>query len=1450
MKPEEQNNSAIHEQSQPVRQINPSPNCLVDLHEQKCSVDGDKQSILHQGSFFHALIENSTDGILIIDVNGEIKYHSPSLERILGYKPQRSFVDSVLKQIHPDDISISFGVITQLLEQPEEMINLGIRVRHKDGTWRNIELIATNHLDDPEVQGIVANLRDVTERIQMEDHLWKSEAKYSVVVENSEDAIAIIQNGYITYANPRYFEITGYDPSEVANPSFIDSIAPEYQQMVMQRYSDRMAGEEVPRTFEIEMIRNDGTRIPVEGSGTLIEYEDSPASLIFIRDISERKQAQDKIKKSEARYSTIVEGSNDGICIISPEGFRLVFANQRICDISGYTLEETLGLDITQLIDPEYIPSILDRQRRRMADEQTTGAIQLSLLHKDGHRIPIEATTAITTHNGQSALVVFAHDITERTQAEEALRQQEQYFRSLIENSSDGIVVIGSDGVINYHSPSLQQMLGYPPHKALDEETFKEFHPDDVSKVAELYSRMLQGQDVIEQLEIRVRHGDGTWHYFEATCTNRLDDPTVQGLVVNMHDITERKKAEEKITAAQKRTSSILNNMSDGIAVANMQGIVTYVNQALILQSGYTREQILGNMPTDFFSEDQATHFFEMLEILFEGDMVRDQEFLLTRADRSTYPISLNISVISDSQGNPEELVAVIRDVTERKKMEDALRESEQSYSMVMEGSSDAIIIIDTTTLKPIFINQRAADLTGHAINELIGTSITGIIDPEDLPKALDKFNRRLAGEQVSAVTELHALHKEGQRIPVEISSTLTTFRGRSALAIFARDIAERKQAEAALHEGEARYTAIFNSPFQMAYIIDTTGKVIETNTFALEHLGYSESEMKEMSFQAFSHPDDLPTAVEYVSKILAGQKMPPITTRVNKKSGEVLWIESTMIPLYHGVELYALLGIAQDITERTQTEQVLREQEQYFRSLIENASDGIIVLSNDGGISYSSPSMEHIMGFTPNGSLMDIALEVLEEESIPSVAEAFSRMIRREDKASMLELRLRHSNGTWRNIECTNTNRLDDPVVQGVVVNLHDVTDRKLAEEEITAGRKLTEQVMESMTDGVIVTTMEPRITFANRAFCAQTQYDERSISGTGPIDFFPEDQIPTFLKHFSALIKDGSFKDVELFIQRADGTRYPVSMAASVIEAEKEDQQAIAVVLRDITDRKDAEHQKELLLIELRNSNSKLRQVNQELEDFVQVSAHDLQEPLRRIGSFSSLLFSSTESQLSEDEQENLRFIAISANRMQGIVKALSEYSQVTRGKTFKKVELTKVIDDIKRTNLDTLLEETQGIIEIPETIPTVYANDVQMRQLFHNLIGNAIKYRKKDNIPPQVTITHTPIEDGWVKVRVTDNGIGIDEKYHDRIFTMFRKLYPESEYEGLGVGLTLSKRIVHHHGGEMGVDSVPGEGASFWFTLPQYWENAPDKGNSSNGSTGSAQNPKNKKKRSRRA
>jgi PAS domain S-box-containing protein len=358
---------------------------------------------------------------------------------------------------------------------------------------------------------------------------------------------------------------------------------------------------------------------------------------------------------------------------------------------------------------------------------------------------------------------------------------------------------------------------------------------------------------------------------------------------------------------------------------------------------------------------------------------------------------------------------------------------------------------------------------------------------------------------------------------------------------------------------------------------------------------------------------------------------------------------------------------------------------------------------------------------------------------------------------------------------------------------------------------------------DAIIVHDMDDKITFWNRGAEERYGWREGEVLGKVTHDLL-QTEFPDSLKETCEHFLCNGYWEGELIHTKRDGEKITVSSRWALQKDENNIPIGFMEINSDITERKNAEeslreaHNKLELKVQERTAKlniivDELKRSNEELKQFAYVTSHDLQEPLRTISSFTQLLKKRYENQLDEDADEFIDYIVDGANRMQIMIKALLDYSRVnTRSIEFKPSNFEEILDQTLNS-LKIAIDESEAIITI-DSLPTLMADDKQMIQLFQNLISNAIKFRK-ENENVKIYISCKKVSNNYI-FSVSDNGIGIELQFKDRIFEVFQRLHTRDEYSGTGIGLAICKKIVERHGGQIWVESEYGEGSTFYFTI----------------------------------
>lgn len=380
-------------------------------------------------------------------------------------------------------------------------------------------------------------------------------------------------------------------------------------------------------------------------------------------------------------------------------------------------------------------------------------------------------------------------------------------------------------------------------------------------------------------------------------------------------------------------------------------------------------------------------------------------------------------------------------------------------------------------------------------------------------------------------------------------------------------------------------------------------------------------------------------------------------------------------------------------------------------------------------------------------------------------------------------------------------------------------------------------EGIVNTVREPLMVLDSELRVISVNESFNKYFEVDPSETVGKLIYDLGNHQwDIPTLKKLLENILPQSSVvKDFEVTHQFQNIGKKTLLLNAQRLDI-KGSAPMILISINDITERKKTENQKEKRFEmeqqlaeeleisneelfqtqdELRETISKLETSNQELEQFAYVASHDLQEPLRMVASFIQLLDMQYKDKLDDQAHEYIDFAVDGAKRMQELINDLLEFSRITsNAKEFQAVDLRKVLDEVL-FNLEIVIEENDAVIQ-REHLPVIFGDSSQMFQVFQNLIGNAIKYRSEKTPKIQISVGGGK-KDYWL-FSIKDNGIGMEPEYANLIFEIFKRLHTKEEYEGTGIGLAITKRIVERHGGKIWVESEKGKGTTFYFTIPK--------------------------------
>ena len=701
-------------------------------------------------------------------------------------------------------------------------------------------------------------------------------------------------------------------------------------------------------------------------------------------------------------------------------------------------------------------------------------------------------------------------------------------------------------------------------------------------------------------------------------------------------------------------------------------------------------------------------------------------------------------------------------------------------------------------------VNRRLTEILGYGESDLKILTGREISHPDDADKINQQRPQLYAGEIDSLHVEKRYLKQSGETVWVAITIVLERDAAGEPLyeiAVF-DDVTARKRAEAALRESEENFRHTFELAASGMAHVTLDGHFLRVNRSLCQILGYSKEELIGMSVKELSHPEDRDLTDAERARVREGEiAAARFEKRYLRKNGAVVWVDLA-IALAHdsaGEPQYEI-AVFDDITSRMVLDAALRDKTELLQ--LGQSAARMIILDYDMNADHLtwSDSPEWLRGpLPPSGEYPLFKDQVHPEDRERFTAERATAIATLQPSSQ--EYRVVRTDGQVLWVLARRQVLADEAGKPArLLVAMIDVTERKHAEAALRESEARFRSLTQLSSDWYWEQDAQFGLTFMSGQMGERTGLDAKSYLGRKrwdqpALNLTEED----WAQHRAQLERHEPFRDFEM--QRpvdGGGSRW-VSLSGEPLFSEAGQFAGYRGVGTDITERKQAE-------IALKRSNS-------ELEQFAYVASHDLQEPLRMVSSYTQLLVRRFGERFDGDSREFMGYIVDGAARMKQLIEDLLAYSRVgTHGKEFREVEVEVPLRRAV-TNLRAAIEEAGAAVSW-DPLPTVMADELQLTQLFQNLIGNALKFRSAS--VPRIHVFVAKRDSDW-HFMVRDNGIGIEPQYFERIFMVFQRLHNKAEYPGTGIGLAICKKVVERHGGDIWVESRPGDGSAFHFNLP---------------------------------
>ena len=1098
--------------------------------------------------------------------------------------------------------------------------------------------------------------------------------------------------------------------------------------------------------------------------------------------------SEEALLQSELHYRTLFESMPIAVGISTLDG-RFLECNEALIEMTGYSREEFEQMNLEGIYENP-------QERTRLLNQlQETGVIRDFEIHfrrKDGSLCCASLTMVSDTVNGRPVLLTVARDITEQNVAKEKLRESEEKYRDLVENIHDVIYAVDGKGVITYVSPSIESLLGFNPSELVGRH-FREFaFHEDLPRIKENFQKTLSGHSVANEYRLTTKSHDIRWVHTSSRPVYTGDQVIgIQGVVV---DINDRKRIEEEL---QRKLDSeeVLTAISTHLIYSRPEEI----NQGMHLALKKLGEFTDADRCNIFLLEEKGTRIRKAHEWCLQGiESSKDQ---LQRMDTNLFEWGinqlkklhvLNISRVSDLEEPVKRFLQsrqiqsilcvplfigrgffgfiglesirkerewsddtvsmlkvaaeVFSSALERKRSEEALRESEEQYHTTIDSIGEAIHVVDTN-LRIMLFNKAFEEW-----NRILGlpTDVVGKTLFEAFPFLPDKVKEEL--DQVFTTGKL-LITTESTRIGdaefiTETRKIPITEEGKVTRVITViQDITERKKAEEELRESEEKFRTLFeNQGAGIALIkLDTPpGKkafILESNSALQKFLGYTEEELRVRIVTEFSHPEETERDIGRLEDLIAGKANSlEVEKRFIRKDGEIVWGHLTVSLLRdaHGMPVYVIVSV-QDITEHKKAEEALRKSEEEFRLSFENAKDaifwaepetGTIIRCNKAAEILLEKNREEIVGFHQT--------KLHPPEKRGYYAEVFKTHIVMKGSKDV-EGEVITKSGIVKPVHITASITLigGNPIIQGI---FRDVTESKRAERELQESEGKYRTLVEQSLQGIAIAHgIPPRLVFMNIALSEMLGYTTEellSLDAHATVNLVhPEDQ--SFLQEQYQDLMEGNqpLPLYEFRLIRKDGSICWLEIHANRIEYCGEP--AIQAAFMDITDRKKAEEQ---IKASLKEKEILLREIHHRVKNNLQVvsSLLNLQSEHIKDSQYTEML---------KESQNRIRTMALIHEKLY--------QSENLANINISEYVISVVNGLIRSYNVDERITLSINVEDISLSVDAAIPCGLIINELVSNCLKHAFPHKRKGVI----TITLYKIQ-GTNELVVKDDGVGIPD------------------------------------------------------------------------------------------
>ena len=1123
--------------------------------------------------------------------NRKILSWNTGAERLFGFTREESIGKTVLELGLVHLTREEFGEIGDALNKDgvwkEERV-----FYKKDGSAFTASVSANTFWDEQKKeQSFVFLVKDISVEKMLADALKKSneeleervqsrtldlgqrEKQYRYLFENNPMPMWVfdLEDFRFLDVNEMAIQKYGYSREEFLNMTLLD-IRPEAEKERFQSYSHawRMQSEETNRGVWRHCKKN-GEIIDVEVFAHSILFQGKKARLILLNDVTSRLKSENELVNSEKKFRALIENSTDIIALMGKDHI-IKYRSPSAIRITGWSDEEMYQKNfLSEIVHPDDRERVGDVFQQVLMSPGIPMVTYYRSLHKNGNYIDVEGVMINLLHRNYVKAVIFnLRDVTEQKRTEQRIIAREKRFRSLIENSFDIIILMNEQFQVSYRSPSAERITGRTDSEVIGTDPREFIHPDDRKSITAGIERLLKNPASSEYAIFRFVYPKGGFIWLEGYATNLLMDENVRSIVFNYRDVTARVLAEEKTRASEERYRETMDNMIEGVQIIGFDWKYKYVNNAVTGLSHYSKAELLEGSLFDLYPGFRDTEIFKALSTCFEDRLPSQIETKFVLPDG--YELWLQLSI----QPVPEGVFVLSLDITEKTKSTVALKEEQRKLELIAASSPGLIYSFQMKpdgSLSFPYASNALEDMFGYG-HEIISNDVSGLLSSTITEDRSNFINTLQASALYLSPWNLEFRYHhptkgliwiEGNSIPTKEPDGTITWYG------VIMDVTDRKRIQEKVNEQAAQLKTLSdNLPGVMIYQIVATSFEDMQFTYISNEVtrltGHTPEEIIQDRSLLYNRifEEDMKGLISAVRDSFDQFSIINIEFRLHSCNDGIRWLNLVSTPRKTELGQMVWDGFHIDITERKNSESAIRESEERYRTLVEQAFDGILFYDGKGHILDCNNSATVTMGYSREElRQMNVADLFFEKDlearplDIPEVTAG----------SQVFDFRtMRRKDGSKAEIELV-TRVLPDG--RHLAVG-RDVSDQIKA----LSQQSLLSSIVNTSDDAILSTDLHDLVTSWNKGAEQVYGYTEEEMIGQKIHILLPDEIYIDELGILDRIHKGEYLQHYETKRKRKDGTLIQVSITASPLINKKEELTGMSEIVRDITRQKQDEN------------------------------------------------------------------------------------------------------------------------------------------------------------------------------------------------------------------------------------------------------------------------------------